>query len=347
MPLFRCEFEVTGDLVLPGTDTQLVSADTAGNQFTFRNGKISDKGHPIDLAVTVIGNSESMENAEHDLREALLTYLNLLAFTTHSRFRLERTVQLIEWEPGKRQRQMWAFHKTDPRMPPSPDLIDKYTRTVEALDGVSPAPFIRTALRYFRYAMVSPIHEDQFMNFWLALEIVAENSKDKEKVPIPCANCGKDMVCESCGDRPLRTPMAKQAIESAIERNAEPGKASDVKKLLFAARNGIMHGRGIQSVERECGKSFPEVVNTLGMVAWHAIFRAFPQVSGNAQLEIGHWGGAFASTVVIAAVKVTFDHEGPGQQPAEDKIPRATIALKTRFGGSGSAAPEGNQSKKA
>src|SRR5690348_13873988 len=37
--------------------------------------------------------------------------------------------------------------------------------------------------------------EDQFMKFWLALEIIAENVKARDRVPIACPACNAALKC--------------------------------------------------------------------------------------------------------------------------------------------------------
>ncbi len=70
MPTYRCEFEITGDLVLSA----------------------NDEGHTIDMVASVTGSAESIDAAESELRGVLAEQLDLLTFTTHSRFKIERPI---------------------------------------------------------------------------------------------------------------------------------------------------------------------------------------------------------------------------------------------------------------
>jgi hypothetical protein len=99
------------------------------------------------------------------------------------------------------------------------------------------------ALKYFRYGLLDEQPEDQFMWLWLALEIVAENLKEKVRVPIACSACGANVKCAHCGDEPMRIPMAKQAIEQLIATVVDEKSIAEVAKRQFAARNGLMHGQ--------------------------------------------------------------------------------------------------------
>jgi len=44
-------------------------------------------------------------------------------------------------------------------------------------------------MKYFRYGLLEGSSEDRFVKFWHALEIIAENTKEKERVPIVCSEC--------------------------------------------------------------------------------------------------------------------------------------------------------------
>ena len=236
----------------------------------------------------------------------------------------------MEWEEGQQRRQFDAFYTTDSRYPPDPELERVYLETVLVLDKAKPPEFARKALRYFRYGLNDAQTEDQFMRFWLALEIVAENVKERDRVPITCPACNAAIKCGVCGVEPTRIPMAKQAIEDLITRitdAATPG----VSKRLFKARNGLMHGKGTAAIEAECKVPLRQIVNELGMVAWHAIMLSIHLDEDGALLNFGHRDGDFASGSLLMAVRGFFDHTGDGLHPADDKIPNPEIGMKTTF----------------
>lgn len=329
MPTFRCEYDVTGDLVLPADIHELELSNSAGFTITFRNGPADDDGHATGLVVIVVGSAESIDSAQQEIRRGLAQQLDLLAFVTHSRFKIVAARRLIEWDAGKKQRQFRAFHTVDARYPPDPEFIGKYIETLDALDQAKPPEYARTALKYFRYGLLDDQPEDQFMRLWLALEIIAENSKETDRVPIVCPACNAAMKCGACGNEPTRVPMAKQAIEQLISKITGVA-APEVCKRQFTARNGLMHGRSPESIEAECKTPLDVIVNELGSLTWHAIMSTIPLGEGP-PLAFGHRGGEFTKKSLVMSMLGAFDHTGDGPHPTDDKIPSVEITLMTKL----------------
>ena len=113
-----------------------------------------------------------MDTARYQLQTALAAQLDLLSFVTHSRFRITAPLQMMEWEEDQRTRQYDVFHASDPREPPDPELAMPYLESATAIDQSTLRDYTRAALRYFRYGLIDEQPEDQFMRFWLALEII-------------------------------------------------------------------------------------------------------------------------------------------------------------------------------
>lgn len=329
MPTFRCDFDVIGDLVLPADVTDLRLSDPGGFTTTFRNGLRDGNGHPTGLVVIVEGTAGSIDAAEDDLRRYLAAKLDLLAFATHSRFKIVAPRRLIEWEANQKERKFKAFHTVDARYPPDPELIGQYLETVQTLDNATPPAFARTALKYFRYGLLDSQPEDQFMRLWLSLEIIAENLKEKDRVPITCLACNAAMTCGACGDKPSRVPMARQAIEHLIAKITGQA-ASAVSKRQFTARNGLMHGRSCESVEEECGTPLSAIVDELGAITWTAIMSTISFGDGP-ELNFGHRGGEFANNSLVMSIVGSFDHTGDGPHPTDDRIPNVQIATWKTF----------------
>jgi hypothetical protein len=332
MPTFRCDFDTTGDLVLPADIDQVNVSTTNGFRLTIRNAPVDSEGHAPGLVVCVVGRANCMETAQEELREALAAQLDLLSFVTHSRFKIVGPRRLVEWEEGQKRRRFESFYTTDARYPPDPELDRKYLETLATLDRAKPPDFARRALRYFRYGLIDAQTEDQFMRFWLALEIVAENTKERDSVPITCPACNTAMECGACGAKPTRVPMAKQAIENLIARIFDPAEQT-LSKRLFKARNALMHGKGSVAIEADCKTPLRQMVNELAIAAWNAIMLSIPLAEeGGQSLNFGHRGAEFASGSLIMAIRGIFDHTGDGPHPTDDKMPSLEIGMTTTFG---------------
>lgn len=329
MPTFRCDFDVKGDLVLPPDVSQLTLRSRSGFSLTFGNSSADTTGHPLALSVSVVGPADSMDTAQEQLRTELATQLDLLSFATHSRFKISAPRRLIEWEEHQKTRQFDTFHSADPRSPPDPELGSPYLETVEALDEANPPGFARMAMRYFRYGLLDEHSEDQFMRFWLALEIVAENVKEQDRVPIKCPACDKALKCSNCGAEPTRVPMAKQAIENLIVRVTSTETTVN-PKLLFKVRNSLMHGRDKRAVETECKIPLREIVNELGVLTWKAIMLSIALGEGS-PLAFGHRGAEFVIGSMVMRVRGVFEHSGEGPHPTDAQIPKIEIAMDTYF----------------
>jgi hypothetical protein len=332
MPKFRCEFLISPDLVLPADSPNVPLLTLHGDlSITIRNTTIDEDGHPTELVASVVGSATSFDRAEDELRAGLAECLDLLAFATHSRFKISGPVRLLEWNEGQRTRKGRIFHTRDARNPPDPELRTELLDTIHLLDAANPPPFARTALKYFRYGLLDEAPEDQFMRFWLALEIIAENVKERERIPITCSGCGSAMTCATCGKEQTRFPMPKQAIEQLIEKVVGAKSAPVVSKRQFTARNGLMHGRSAQSIEAESNTSLAEIVDELGTIVWHAIMSTIPVSPIAPPLHLAHREGHFTNQTLTVSVDLTFDHTGDSLHPSDDKLPSGTLSLQTTF----------------
>ncbi|MBF0355976.1 MAG: hypothetical protein HQL43_12135 [Alphaproteobacteria bacterium] len=323
MLTYRCEFKVSGDLVLPaGTGEARIAV--GGLEISFCNAPLDKQGHTVFMIAVVTGAASSFDTAQDELRKGLAEYLDLLALATLSRYQIVEALQLIVWEPHKRERQTRIYKTVDA---PVPGLAQEFLDTASILAGASPPSFARTALKYFRYGLVDPKQDDQFMRLWLALEIVAENTKENVPVPITCSSCGAPAKCHACGDEPTRIPMAKDAIQILIAKIFREN-APEISKKLFIARNGLMHGRSVESIEQECKVRFPQMVDVLGNVVRNAIRSVIPHTGKRLSFCPPD---SISSEPLIAAVDLMFEHTGDAAHPAEDAIPNPNVTLEYDF----------------
>ncbi|HEX6995149.1 MAG TPA: hypothetical protein VF339_13470 [Gammaproteobacteria bacterium] len=331
VPAFRCDFLVSGDLSLERSLEEINDHGHDGFRITFRDAPKDEQGHASGLVAIVIGEAESMEDAERRLRNALEHRLDLLTFVTHSRFKIRQALRLIEWEAGKKTRQLRVFHRFDPRYPPVPELASDILATVHELEKSGLPRFLRLALRYFRYGLFDEHAEDQFLRLWLSLEIIAENLKDRARVAITCPKCREPLTCGHCKSEPKRTPFGRQAIEALIGKVSSDMDNGAAERLLMA-RNKLMHGASRKSTESACKKSMSDLVDELGTIVWRVILTTIPLEAQGPQLAFYEPAyGRYVNSNMLLWSSITFDHDGDGPHPADVDIPDAKLEVLTRF----------------
>lgn len=234
---------------------------------------------PFVLSVHLYFEAPSLEEAR-DVADTLLSdCMSLLAFTTGGSFRRHRIRQLVDATPGSPgMRSMFLWSERIQYENPEPHLSEATTRSIDRLLQFDMPPAIRRAMRWFRLGVNATVPDDQFMNFWFALEIAAEFQKSTDKVSDKCAVCGSPLYCESCKTHTTHKPYARQAIRALLKRVDQDCNDAVVDRL-DRARNGLMHGSTLEEIE-EAGDDDQEphehVVNVLGHLVWRALVHQFP-----------------------------------------------------------------------
>lgn len=329
MPTFRAEFDVKSALVLPEDATpQSLRALDGQSEIVLRNGRRDENGHVALLDVLVIGVASDVDEAADELRVLLVDQLDLLTFVTHARFEILQCRRVIDWEPFQKSRAFIMLQTFDANYPPSPDLSIACLGTANAISTGNPSAAVRRACHYFRMGVLGRALEDQFHQFWLALETIAEGREKSTRVPIPCPKCNGQLMCEACGETPTTRPMANQAIRDVIVKIVRPDPDKIFRKLL-KVRHHLVHGRSTDSIEQELEQPLADIVNDAAKAAWFAIQLELPSMEG--PITFGHMGGDFQYRELVVGPHGVFEHDGPGAHPADDKIPTATITLQTRF----------------
>jgi hypothetical protein len=162
---------------------------------------------PFLLSLHLYFDAPSLEESREIADGLLADCLNMLALTTGSRFRRHRVRQIVDATPGMagmRSLLMWgdSIEYEDPQ----PFLREDTAGAIERLLEFDAPPAIRRAMRWYRLGINATVPDDQFMNFWFALEIVAEYKKSTEKVPERCPRCQSPLYCEACKTHPFHRP---------------------------------------------------------------------------------------------------------------------------------------------
>lgn len=328
MSNFRSDYEVRSSLVLPeGTDTAQLASSVEGIQITLHNAPTRKDGHVPCLIAKVVGPAASLDAVADIHREHLARELDTLAFVTKATFQIEQCTKVIEWEPFQKSRKMLALQKFDPGNPPAPnllpELLDSAARLSLALDQSSAT---RRALQCFRLGLISTQSEEQFHQFWLAFETIAEDTKDTARVPIQCPKCRTDLWCSSCAGVPTRRPLAQQAMRTLLTSLRKDG--NDVYEILSKVRHHLAHGRSPSTLSKSAGIELPIAVDLMGATAWHSIIRVMPHVDNLTVMEVD----SVLSRELIVGPDLEFQYNGEAEHPSDREIPDLNISLQTRFG---------------
>ncbi|ESY77863.1 hypothetical protein X739_01340 [Mesorhizobium sp. LNHC220B00] len=327
MPIARTEFSIEPDLVFPESGQVGTLVDTGDLVIELRNGSTDHECHVIELIGAVTGPVTDLKDAANEQRGILAQWLDVLALVTRARFTIIRPIRSVEWESRKVERRLFTFVEQDARYPPEPALADDLLQSVRTISQMDLEPYAWKALKYFRYGLLEGSSEDQFVRFWHALEIMAENLKTNEQVPITCRHCHSPLVC-SCGTPATRFPMAKQAIDELIAQIAGK-KAEEVSKRFFEARNTLMHGGRPESVEKKIGRPMVAVVNELASLTWHTLMRSLPN-SKEEELALAQRTDV-SNGVLTVRGHILFQHNEDSDHPALDKIPDVKTSILNSF----------------
>jgi len=189
--------------------------------------------------------------------------------------------QIFNWEPGNDgNRECYYYtprgaHDGGPFDALSQALLD----SIGMLQAHSPNPRLRRALKWFANGVSSRFYDDQFVYFWLALELIAQNAKEPAPVSDKCPKCQEPLFCEICKTFPTHRPYQKQAIEQLFVKTcADKNQGAELFRNASEARNMLMHGDEVRAIEEALALQFGDLVDKLGGLAWTCVLNQFASV---------------------------------------------------------------------
>jgi hypothetical protein len=284
MGRFIGNWEVESDMVVPD-GTPFVRYDHPASTYTVFLRNISDTRNDdlTFISMQVVFDAPALFEAKEIGEKLAKEFLDYLAFTTNLKVRLRTLLQIYSWEQGSGMREglIWTRARAHDDAP-YPVLDDLILKTIGLLQSQEAAPRLRRALKWFSNGIAARSPDDQFAYFWFVIELVAQIVKQTAPVPDKCPKCKTPLYCETCGTSPLHRPYPKQAIDQLFSKyvNDEPEVAYQRSN---DARNMLMHGEEVTSIERELGIEFTDLVNQLGQFAWVALLNQFVPVLLNKQ----------------------------------------------------------------
>jgi hypothetical protein len=230
---------------------------------------------PFLLSLHLYFEAPSLTEAKEVADDYLVDCMNLFAFTTGSRFQRHRIRQIVEIN-GTPMQTVLMWSESIEYEDPQPFIDEHIASSIERLSEFDMPPAIRRAMRWYRLGINELNPDDQFANFWFALEIVAEFQKSTEKVPDACPKCRSPLYCETCQTHPTHRPYAKQAIRDllkAVDQNCDDETIARLDKT----RNSLMHGATLKEIEATLSQPHEQIVDVLGRLLWRALVHQFPK----------------------------------------------------------------------
>jgi hypothetical protein len=241
---------------------------------------------PFLLSLHLYFEAPSITEAKEAADGHLIDCMNMLSFTTGSRFQRHRIRQIVEINPETPMTTVLMWSESIEYEDPQPFLDENITRSIERLSEFDIPPAIRRAMRWYRLGVNELNPDDQFTNFWFALEIVAEFQKSTDKVPNACPKCRAPLYCQTCETHPTHRPYAKQAIRELL-KSVDKDCDDAIIARLDKTRNSLMHGATLKEIEDSLPQPHEEIVDVLGRLLWKALVHQFPKEMFDGKLAMG------------------------------------------------------------
>ena len=212
--LFLLDFEVESQgCLVDGLADITTRIESDGVQLRVSNLDVKPGiDHPI-LSFQLILPGDDIQGAKDAGISWLNTYLNYLSFATNLPFRINKLIRTIDWTPGLKERDCHQYEKFPGSELPHAVLDTTVFQSVEKLFTVDATSALRRALKWFSAGVSSEYTDDQFQFFWLVVELVAQITKEPDKVNDLCAVCNQPLYCQTCATHSKHKPYAKQAIK--------------------------------------------------------------------------------------------------------------------------------------
>jgi hypothetical protein len=246
----------------------------------------SDYSTPFLLSLHLYFDAPSLDQARDIAEELLADCLNILALATGCKFQRHRIRQVVEATHGVAMKSVLMWSDIIDNEDPQPFLENSTTQCIERLLEFNIPPQIRRAMRWYRLGINAKVPDDQFINFWFALEIVAEFQKSAAKVPSKCPQCQSPLYCESCKTHPIHRPYPKQAIRALIE-SVDKDCDDETIERLDRTRNGLMHGATLKEIENDLPDPHEHIVDIFGRLLWKALIHQFPREMFDGTINMG------------------------------------------------------------
>lgn len=274
MPHWLMKLEVEGHLGIEDALPRLTFKHPRGQYEVHLENSDMRPGCEVPLLNAYLTfDADSLEGAEVAGQALIQRFLEFLAFSTGSRFRVRRPLCLLDWSTGIVERQGYVYRSFSNPDVPQRVLNGLLASTLELLLWSDADADLMSALHWFAAAVSAKPPDQQFQLFWFAIETLARHSRSKDKVPDRCGICREPLYCRKCEEVTTHRPYPSQAIEQLFHRfiSDEPGRAC---KLASSTRHALLHAEDLSEVERRNETTLAQLVDLVGGLAWVALLDA-------------------------------------------------------------------------
>lgn len=274
-PRYLAEYEIESHACLED-DLEHVTLNHPNKTYEveLKNKNVSPGEEYSILTAYIIFNADSLENAKLISEGYIKEYVDLLTFSTNTRFKIGHLLKIADWTQGLTDRECFIYNKFPGDDRPYPFVSNEIIESIESLLKANISPLFRRALKWFSNGVSAVYSDDQFQYFWFVMELLSQVYKKTERVYDLCSICKEPLYCENCYDHPKHRPYPKQAIKYLFSLMVE--KDSDkLFTILNDIRNALMHGDDINTIEKNLNIKLSDYVNKLGQIAWISIFNTF------------------------------------------------------------------------
>ncbi len=271
MARFLLDFEIESQATFAPEEAVLHAASPGdGIDVTVSVVKLSPAQGIAVLSLQVRLDANDIQDARDRGLDVAKEFLRAWSFTTSSPFRISAFRHVVDCTPGLHQRNCIQFsdHIADER--PHPILSSETLLSAVRLLDAKLSATLRRGIRWFANGVSSDYIDDQFYYFWLAVELVAIETKAPDQINDACPKCRGPLYCKACDLEPKHRPYPKQAIQALFRRHIND-RPDEFFRHADTFRNALMHGDDIEIVERTISVKFEHIVNALGRLAWAAI----------------------------------------------------------------------------
>ena len=267
---FIAQFDLTADVSMPNDPTKY-SIRSPNSDFSLVVREVlPKKGEKMaTFRCNMEFESEALENAQHDFMNRILGVLDIISLVSHAIFRFDRLHKIFDWTPNKTMRDGLIFVYDPPESAPNWSLNQEVFETANLFQHAAIDDQLSSALRWFRLGIIADTAQEQFQNFWFALELLAEHKKSTNKVHDTCPNCNGALYCEACDTYPMHRPYPIQAIQS-IWQDFAPDEV-EFFQVVNKARNNLLHGVSAKEIENIIGVPLHQMIDPLAQLTWKGL----------------------------------------------------------------------------